>query len=277
MTGVWYHVAVVKNSTSFSLYINGVLEDTRSPVPAFVNTDTTNLRLGSFPLLGSYLNGEIDEVEIYNRALSAADIAAIYNPPIDDTPPVITPTVTGTLGADGWYTSDVTLIWDVSDAQSAVSGMSGCEYQVVTADTPALTFTCSATSAGGSATRQVTIKRDATPPVITFAGNAGSYTVDQTVTITCSATDAMSGLASSSCPSPSGIAGSFGLGTHTLAATATDHAGLTASASATFTVSTRTPPNESACKEDGWKTYTRADLSEFKSQGDCIQYVNTGK
>ena len=32
-----------------------------------------------------------------------------------------------------------------------------------------------------------------------------------------------------------------------------------------------------ACKNDGWKSLTRADASLFKNQGDCIQYVNTGK
>jgi hypothetical protein len=31
------------------------------------------------------------------------------------------------------------------------------------------------------------------------------------------------------------------------------------------------------CKDGGFKTHTRADGSEFKNQGDCIQYVNTGK
>lgn len=31
------------------------------------------------------------------------------------------------------------------------------------------------------------------------------------------------------------------------------------------------------CKNDGWRTHTRADGSKFKNQGDCIRYVNTGK
>lgn len=35
--------------------------------------------------------------------------------------------------------------------------------------------------------------------------------------------------------------------------------------------------NTSACKNDGWQQLTRADGSTFKNQGDCIQYVNTGK
>ena len=31
------------------------------------------------------------------------------------------------------------------------------------------------------------------------------------------------------------------------------------------------------CKQGGWQSLTRADGSSFKNQGDCIQYVNTGK
>ena len=31
------------------------------------------------------------------------------------------------------------------------------------------------------------------------------------------------------------------------------------------------------CKDDGWTTATRADGSSFENQGDCMQYVNTGK
>jgi hypothetical protein len=35
--------------------------------------------------------------------------------------------------------------------------------------------------------------------------------------------------------------------------------------------------NKAQCKNDGWQTRFRADGSPFKNQGDCIQYVNTGK
>ena len=31
------------------------------------------------------------------------------------------------------------------------------------------------------------------------------------------------------------------------------------------------------CKNGGWADLTRTDGSSFKNQGDCIQYVNTGK
>lgn len=39
----------------------------------------------------------------------------------------------------------------------------------------------------------------------------------------------------------------------------------------------RTPKSKDACKDGGWQSVYRADYSVFKNQGDCIQYVNTGK
>ena len=77
-TGIWYHVAVVKSSSGFSIYVNGVQEDARSTLPNFLDTHTANLRIGSYALEGSHLNGEVDEVSIYNRALSGQEIQDIY-------------------------------------------------------------------------------------------------------------------------------------------------------------------------------------------------------
>lgn len=41
--------------------------------------------------------------------------------------------------------------------------------------------------------------------------------------------------------------------------------------------SSNPPQTANDCKNGGWMTHTRADGSTFKNQGDCIQYVNTGK
>jgi hypothetical protein len=87
-----------------------------------------------------------------------------------------------------------------------------------------------------SSTRTLSLMIDKTPPTITFTGNAGTYTVDQTVDIKCTATDSLSGIASSTCPGASGAAYTFGLGAHELDATATDVAGNTGTGSTTFTV-----------------------------------------
>ena len=37
------------------------------------------------------------------------------------------------------------------------------------------------------------------------------------------------------------------------------------------------PTNKDQCKNGGWMTLSRPDGSPFKNQGDCIQFVNTGK
>lgn len=77
-TGLWYHLAAVKTAGDFSIYVNGVLEEVRS-LPAFIDTHQANLRIGSNALEGAYLNGEVDEARIYNRALNASEIQAIFN------------------------------------------------------------------------------------------------------------------------------------------------------------------------------------------------------
>lgn len=37
------------------------------------------------------------------------------------------------------------------------------------------------------------------------------------------------------------------------------------------------PTDANQCKNGGWQNYRRANGTTFKNQGDCIQYVNTGK
>ena len=79
---------------------------------------------------------------------------------------------------------------------------------------------------------------DGTAPTVTYSGNQGIYTVDQTVDITCTAADEEggSGLASTTCADITGPAYSFGLGSHTYSATATDNAGNIGDGEVSFTV-----------------------------------------
>jgi hypothetical protein len=149
-------------------------------------------------------------------------------------PPVVTPVISGTLGAGGWYLSNVTISWEVSSPVPA----SSCAPSTLSSDTSGTVVSCTSTSAGGSTTESVTIKIDKTKPSVSFAGDAGSYAVTQNVAITCSASDPTpgSGLASSNCPSVNAPAWSLGLGTHTLSASATDNAGNTSTATASYTV-----------------------------------------
>ncbi len=104
-------------------------------------------------------------------------------------------------GDNGWYKSNVGLDWTVSEPQSPNSLLkTGCVDQNITADQLATSYSCSASSAGGSADEQsVTIKRDGTAPTVSYtsasgtAGSNGWYKSNVTATFT--GTDATSGLA----------------------------------------------------------------------------------
>ena len=77
--GVWYHIAGVKSSTGISIYVNGVLEDSKPPA-AFVDTNAAALLIGSHAAAeGTFLNGLVDEVELYDRALTDTEIQTIFD------------------------------------------------------------------------------------------------------------------------------------------------------------------------------------------------------
>ena len=135
--------------------------------------------------------------------------------PADTSPPVITPSVSGTLGSSGWYTSDVVVSWTVTDAESPVES-SSCAPVSVTSDTAGTTFSCSATTAGGTASSSITIKRDTTAPTIACASPDGQWHASD-VAFACTALDSASGLANSA-------DASFSLSTHAAAGAETGNA-----------------------------------------------------
>ena len=100
------------------------------------------------------------------------------------------------------------------------------------------TVSCSATDTQGNAAAAaftITV-RDTIAPVVTYAGNKGSYAVDEMVQITCTASDGGSGVASHRCVDLVGPAWSFGVGRHTRSASAVDVVGNEGTGSTTFTV-----------------------------------------
>jgi len=79
-TGTWYHVAVTNVGNDVILYLDGVAVSSGTLA---INTPLeTQFYMGRIPgKLGDArkLNGLIDEVQLYNRALSAAEIQTIAN------------------------------------------------------------------------------------------------------------------------------------------------------------------------------------------------------
>jgi hypothetical protein len=154
-------------------------------------------------------------------------------PPLDTTPPEISVDVTGTPGTNDWYTSDVHVDWSVSDPESEISSKSGCDDVSVTTDQAATTYTCEATSAGGTGSDSVTIKRDATAPTLNPSVSPNPVLLNGSATADAGAQDNLSSIASEDCdPVDTTNVGA----NKSVSCSATDKAGNTNSASASYAV-----------------------------------------
>ena len=112
--GSWSHIVGVREGTTLKVYINGVIDSSYSDSLAPQNS-TLNLAIGQLPEGGNNFHGCIDEVRIYNRALSSSEIADLYQgvssttttTPGDDTT-TTTPTITTSIGNECTYGSCAT-------------------------------------------------------------------------------------------------------------------------------------------------------------------------
>jgi hypothetical protein len=71
----WTHLAATYDNATLRLYVNG-LEVHRQALTGSMVTTTGALRIGGNSLWGEYFEGTLDEVRVYARALSAAEINA---------------------------------------------------------------------------------------------------------------------------------------------------------------------------------------------------------
>ncbi|MBI5100222.1 MAG: laminin G domain-containing protein [Nitrospirae bacterium] len=76
--GAWHHIALAATGSSITLYIDGAVS--ASNPRSAISSTVSPFRIGDNPDYGgSAFNGLVDEVEIFDRALSLAEIQAIYN------------------------------------------------------------------------------------------------------------------------------------------------------------------------------------------------------
>ena len=83
----WSHLVATYDRQTLRIYVNGVQVASRA-YTSNIQTSTGALRIGGNSIWGEYFNGVIDELRIYNRALTATDIqgnmataVATANPP----------------------------------------------------------------------------------------------------------------------------------------------------------------------------------------------------
>lgn len=76
--GAWHHIAGTYDGSISRLYVDGTERASSTP-GAETLSSTTNLQIGESTTCGDPLNGEIDEVRVYDRVLSASEISDLYN------------------------------------------------------------------------------------------------------------------------------------------------------------------------------------------------------
>lgn len=248
---------IINGPVTFNINIPSITGLTRNPSSLTLdacgtaNGDMVTFQTTSSTPAGSYevtiavtdANGGSYNVNPAKFTLKVIEAAA----PADTTAPIISYTVNGLFppvpdGLNGWYTIDADLVWSVTDDESAVTSTIGCDDTYVDYDTSGETFSCEATSDGGSADPvSVTIKRDAADPYnIAFSGGAltdgGSYYfgfVPDGPT-SCTAEDDTSGFDRCDLGNSGGDLNA--VGSHYYTATAYDVAGNEAEAGLSYTI-----------------------------------------
>ena len=215
----WTHLAAVYGGGSLRLYVNGALASTLA-LTGSATTSTSPLRIGGNGVWPEWFAGMIDEVRIYNRQLTPAEIQTDMNtpvngappppPPQDTTPPSAPPTLTAAGGIDR-----VTLNWGASSDDVGVtrynvhrgttSGFTpavGNRVAQVTAtthlDVPlspgTYYYRVTAEDAAGnvgapSVQAQATVTGDTTAPSVGITAPANGATVSGVLDVTASASD----------------------------------------------------------------------------------------
>jgi hypothetical protein len=87
----WSHLAASYDGTTLRLFVNGT-QAAQLAVSGSILTSNSPVRIGGNGVWGEYFSGLIDEVRVYNRALTAAEIQTDMTRSVtpDVTPPTIT-------------------------------------------------------------------------------------------------------------------------------------------------------------------------------------------
>ena len=187
--GSWVYAVATYDGTTMRLYTNGVETGSMSKSGVLDTNSNVGVRIGDNPGADrKRFSGIIDDVAIYNRALTATEVADLYNGATSSgtttPPPTTTPAPTASItSANTSITSggSTTLTWTSTNAASC----SGTNFttnnstsgSVNVSPTQTTTYSLSCTGSGGSANSSVTVTVTApptntTPPTTTTGTGA---------------------------------------------------------------------------------------------------------
>src|SRR3989339_24129 len=202
---VWHHIVGTYDGATMKLYQDGV-KAAEIATTGNIDTNTTALNIGRQPSGAGRFSGIIDEVKIYNRALTDAEVLSHYNPAPVDNPPTVSitapspnatisgsVTITATATDDNgvskvnFYVDDVIKSTDTTSPYTYALDTTGYANGVHTIKAVA-TDTANQTA---NSQISVTVNNVAVdnPPTVAITAPANNATVSASVTITATATD----------------------------------------------------------------------------------------
>ncbi len=144
----WTFLAASYSGSVVTLYVNGVAVSTAAATGS-MPVSSGPLRIGGNSVWGEYFSGLIDNVRVYNRALSAGEIQTDMNTPVApvlaDTSPPSAPTGAQATGATQ---TSVSLSWSASTDNVAVAGYTVYQNGAAAGGSAATSYTVSGLTCG---------------------------------------------------------------------------------------------------------------------------------
>jgi len=147
--GMWYHVVGVYSQGEYiRTYVNGLL-DRELTTSALIGSTTGTFKLGREPFSDSYFwLGAMDDVRVYNRALTEQDVGAIVRPPVarnpepaDGATDVVQPQLSwDSAGFDVAYDIYFGTTSDLTEADLVAAGTPSTMYYHVAGLQPGVTY-----------------------------------------------------------------------------------------------------------------------------------------
>ena len=117
----WSYLAETYDGSTLRLYVNGTQVASTAHTGS-IATSTNALQIGGDSLYGQFFAGMIDNVRIYNTALTAAQIQTDQTTAVASTPDTTPPSQPGTLSTTVVSGSEVDLSWGASTDNVGVTG-----------------------------------------------------------------------------------------------------------------------------------------------------------
>ncbi len=146
LDAAWHHIACSVSGSSVQIYIDGAAIPMTATTVNAIQAGSTNVSMGRMTGSSGYFTGTLDEVRVYNRALTAADVRALIS---TETPraTMIWPLTegSGTAATDVTGNAHTGVIhggtWLVDPTRGQALSFDGWSTYVQTDDAPSLQIT----------------------------------------------------------------------------------------------------------------------------------------